>query len=107
MRLSVIGTPNFMEFASELNKEGVNIKEIEMGEDAENEFYISSELKEDSNEIEELDIEFPQIIEDIIRNEEKIRLINLMILNLQKSNIKILIYLKRKIIWNIPLKGSK
>ena len=59
-RLSVIGTPNFMEFASELNKEGVNIKEIEMGEDAENEFYISSELKEDSNEVEELDIEFPQ-----------------------------------------------
>ena len=37
----------------------MNIKEIEMGEDAENEFYISSELKEDSNEVEELDIEFP------------------------------------------------
>jgi len=99
-RLSVIGTPNFMEFASELNKEGVNIKEIEMGKDAENEFYISSELKEDRNEIEELDIEFPQIIEDIIRNEEKIRLINpdnFKFTEIEYKNIDLL--KKEKIIW--------
>ena len=32
-----------MEFASELNKEGVNIKEIDMGEDVNNDFFISSE----------------------------------------------------------------
>ena len=31
-RLTVVGTPNFMEFASELNKEGVNIKEIDIKE---------------------------------------------------------------------------
>ena len=30
-RLTVVGTPNFMEFASELNKEGVNIKELIWG----------------------------------------------------------------------------
>ena len=71
-RLTVVGTPNFMEFASELNKEGVNIKEIDMGEDVNNDFFISSEVVVKPEDENPLDIEFPQIIENIIRDEEKI-----------------------------------
>lgn len=71
-RLTVVGTPNFMEFASELNKEGVSIKEIDMGEDVDNDFFVSSEIKDDEEEVERLDIEIPNIIEKTFRNEEKI-----------------------------------
>ena len=99
-RLTVVGTPNFMEFASELQKEGVTIREIEMGEDADNPFYITSEVKENEEEVNKLDIEFPNLVEKIFKNEEKISEIDP-----SKFKFKIVEYKniqkikKEKIIW--------
>ena len=99
-RLTVVGTPNFMEFASELNKEGVNIKEIDMGEDVENDFFISSEVIVKPEEESPLDIEFPQIIENIIRDEEKISGIKVENIKFNTLEFKELEKMKKeKIIW--------
>ena len=75
-RLTVVGTPNFMEFASELEKEGVEIKEIDVGEDTINDFYISSEILEDQKQLNKFDIEFPFIVENIFRNEELLKTVD-------------------------------
>ena len=75
-RLTVIGTPNFMEFASELEKEGVEIREIDVGEDVINDFFISSEVTEEQETIDKFDIEFPFIVENIFRNEELLKTVD-------------------------------
>ena len=66
-RLTVIGTPNFMEFAKELEKEGVKVKEIDVGEDVPP-FFITSKVIEDEDIKNKFDIEFPQIVEKVFRN---------------------------------------
>ena len=70
-RLTVIGTPNFMEFAKELEREGVKVKEIDVGENVPP-FFITSKISEDKNTQNKFDILFPQIIEKIFRNDELI-----------------------------------
>ena len=75
-RLTVVGTPNFMEFASELEKEGVEIKEIDVGKGVINDFYISSEILEDQKQLNKFDIEFPFIVENIFRNEELLKTVD-------------------------------
>jgi len=72
-RLTVIGTPNFMDFASELQKEGVTIKEIDIEEDTDEKFYITSEIRKDKEEVNKFDIEFPNLIEKIFNDEERIK----------------------------------
>ena len=75
-RLTVIGTPNFMEFAKDLEKEGIKVKEIDVGEDIPP-FFITSKVVEDEKVKEKLDIEFPQIIEKVFRNDELIKTIDI------------------------------
>ena len=85
-----------MEFASELNKEGVNIKEIDMGEDVNNDFFISSEVVVKPEDENPLDIEFPQIIENIIRDEEKIASIDVKNIKFNVLEFKNLEKMKKK-----------
>ena len=74
-RLTVIGTPSFMEFAKELEKEGVKVKEIDVGEDIPP-FFITSKVIEDEDVQNKFDIEFPQIVEKVFRNDELIKTID-------------------------------
>ena len=74
-RLTVIGTPSFMEFAKELEKEGVKVKEIDVGEDVPP-FFITSKVIEDEDIKNKFDIEFPQIVEKVFRNDELIKTID-------------------------------
>ena len=72
-RLTVIGTPNFMDFASELQKEGVTIKEIDIENETDEKFYITSEIKKNIEEVSKFDIEFPNLVEKIFNDEERIK----------------------------------
>jgi len=99
-RLTVIGTPNFMEFASELEKEGVEIKEIDVGEDAINDFFISSEVKIDEKTIANFDIDFPFIIENAFRNEDLLKTVNPSSFKFEPVEYKQIEVIKKiKIVW--------
>lgn len=99
-RLTVIGTPNFMEFASELEKEGVEIKEIDVGEDVINDFYISSEVTENEKKLDDHDIEFPFIIENAFRNDELLKTVDPSKFKFKPLEYKELETIKKiKIVW--------
>ncbi len=99
-RLTVVGTPNFMEFASELEKEGVEIKEIDVGKDVINDFYISSEILEDQKQLNKFDIEFPFIVENIFRNEELLKTVDPSKFKFTPIEYKQLDIIKKiKIVW--------
>ncbi len=95
-RLTVIGTPNFMEFASELQKEGVKIKEINTEEDNDNNFFITSELRKNLNEVKEFDIEFPNLIEKIFNDEENIKKLDPSKFNFKVINYNKIIEIKKE-----------
>ena len=67
-RLTVIGTPNFMEFAKDLEEQGIKVKEIDVGEDVPS-FFITSKLVENDETINKFDIQFPHIVEKVFRND--------------------------------------
>ena len=70
-----------------------------MGEDVNNDFFISSEVVVKPEDENPLDIEFPQIIENIIRDEEKQRALikNIKFNVLEFKNLEKM--KKEKIIW--------
>ena len=102
-RLTVIGTPNFMEFAKELEREGVKVKEIDVGENVPP-FFITSKISEDKNTQNKFDILFPQIIEKIFRNDELIKTIDVGKFNFKKLEYKNLDLInKMKIEWEFTV----
>ena len=105
-RLTVIGTPNFMEFAKELEKEGIKVKEIDVGENA-TPFFVTSKLVDDENIINKFDIEFPQIIEKIFRNDELIKTIDVSKFKFNALEYKNLDLIKKiKIEWEDIVSGK-
>jgi len=105
-RLTVIGTPNFMEFAKELEKEGIKVKEIDVGENV-SPFLITSKLIDDEKTINKFDIEFPQIIEKIFRNDELIKTIDVSKFKFNALEYKNLDLIKKiKIEWEDIVSGE-
>jgi type III restriction enzyme len=105
-RLTVIGTPNFMEFAKELEKEGIKVKEIDVGENV-SPFFITSKLVDDQKVINKFDIEFPQIIEKIFRNDELIKTIDVSKFQFNAVEYKNLDLIKKiKIEWEDIVSGE-
>ena len=105
-RLTVIGTPNFMEFAKELEKEGIKVKEIDVGENV-SPFFITSKLVDDEKVINKFDIEFPQIIEKIFRNDELIKTIDVSKFKFNAVEYKNLDLIKKiKIEWEDIVSGK-
>jgi len=105
-RLTVIGTPNFMEFAKELEKEGIKVKEIDVGENA-TPFFVTSKLVDDENIINKFDIEFPQIIEKIFRNDELIKTIDVSKFKFNALEYKNIDLIKKiKIEWEDIVSGK-
>jgi len=105
-RLTVIGTPNFMEFAKELEKEGIKVKEIDVGENIPP-FLITSKLVDDEKVINKFDIEFPQIIEKIFRNDELIKAIDVSKFKFNAVEYKNLDLIKKiKIEWEDIVSGK-
>jgi len=99
-RLTVIGTPNFMEFVRELEKEGVEIKEIDVGQGVKNDFYITSEVTEEQKTIDKFDIEFPFIVENTFRNEELLKNVDPSKFQFKPIEYKNLDLIKKiKIVW--------
>ena len=106
-RLTVIGTPNFMEFAKELEKEGIKVKEIDVGENV-SPFFITSKLVDDEKVINKFDIEFPQIIEKIFRNDELIKTIDVSKFKFNAVEYKNLDLIKKiKIEWEDIVTGKQ
>ena len=105
-RLTVIGTPNFMEFAKELEKEGIKVKEIDVGENV-SPFFITSKLVDDEKIIKEFDIEFPQIIEKIFRNDQLIKTIDVSKFKFNALEYKNIDLIKKiKIEWEDIVSGE-
>jgi type III restriction enzyme len=105
-RLTVIGTPNFMEFVKELEKEGVKVKEIDVGTDVAP-FLITSKVIDDEKIINKFDIEFPQIIEKVFRNDELIKTIDISKFKFKALEYKNLDLIKKiKIEWEDIVSGA-
>ena len=102
-RLTVIGTPNFMEFAKDLEKEGIKVKEIDVGEDRPP-FFMTSKVKEDEKTLAKFDIEFPQIIEKVFRNDELIKTIDVSKFKFKPVEFKNIDLIKKmKIEWEFTV----
>ena len=102
-RLTVIGTPNFMEFAKDLEKEGIKVKEIDVGENIPP-FFMTSKVIENEDIKKKFDIEFPQIIEKVFRNDELIKTIDVSKFRFKPVEFKNIDLIKKmKIEWEFTV----
>ena len=102
-RLTVIGTPNFMEFAKDLEKEGIKVKEIDVGENIPP-FFMTSKVIENEDIKKKFDIEFPQIIEKVFRNDELIKTIDVSKFKFKPVEFKNIDLIKKmKIEWEFTV----